>query len=215
MDNVVKGALLILLGIVFAIGVGSFIFAISDLDVATPIKNAAGIAQALATVAAVVLGGVFAYRNGLLFRTFEPHLTMVQTVTHRRISDQRMHVGVTVTLSNSSKVKVEIHQAEFILQRIAPLTDTEVELLDAQVSEDEEVQHIQWPVLDEWQREWESNELIVEPGGSHQEVFEFIIEQEPTSLLAYSYFYNSDHSRHPQSAQGWSITSFHDIVTRG
>lgn len=213
MDNVMKGALLILLAIVFTVAVGSFIFAVTSLDVATPIKDAAGIAQALATVAAVVLGGVFAYRNGLLFRTFEPHLTVAQSVTHRRISDQHIHVGVTVTLSNSSKVKVEIHQAEFILQRIAPLTDAEVELLDAQVSEDAEIQHIQWPVLDEWQREWERNELIVEPGGSHQEIFEFIIPQEVTAILVYSYFHNSDYLRHSQSAQGWSVTSFYDIVT--
>ena len=92
MNDVIKGTLLLL-----AI-VGSLVVVSGALTllpgVASPVKDAAGIVQALAAVAAVVLGGVFAYRNSLLFRTFEPHLTVTRSVTHRPIiTTERRDMG--------------------------------------------------------------------------------------------------------------------------
>lgn len=213
MDNVVKGALLILLAIVGAIGVGSFIFVVADLDVATPIKNAAGIAQALAAVAAVVLGGVFAYRNGLLFRTFEPHLTITQDATHRRIGDQYVHIAVTATLHNSSRVQVEIRQGFFRLQQVAPIDDNDVEALYAQAfGAVSERSSIQWPVLDEWQTPSPENLLLIEPGQSHQEHVEFIVNHNVTCVLIYSCFYNSAFSESSQPAVAWAASTVYDVA---
>lgn len=213
MDNVMKGALLILLGIAFAVGLGSFIFAVSDFNVATPIKNAAGIAQALATVAAVVLGGVFAYRNGLLFRTFEPHLTVTQAVTHRRIGAQYVHIAVMATLHNSSRVQVEIRQGFFRLQQVAPIDDSDVEILYTQAfGAVSERSNIQWPVLDEWQTPSPENILLIEPGQSHQEHVEFIVSRHVASVLIYSCFYNSTFSESSQPAVAWAASTVYDIA---
>ena len=177
------------------------------------IKDVVGIVQLFAAAVIILAGGIFAYRKLQWFRDFEPHLTIVHAVTHRRAGTRYVHIGVTATLHNSSKVKVEIRQGEFLLQQIAPITDAEVELLlSAQLANGDEIDHLQWPVLDEVERVWAKNELVIEPGGSHQETYEFIAPVEVATVLVYTYFYNPGHLELAQSAEGWSATSFYDIV---
>ena len=74
---------------------------------------------------------------------------------------------------------------------------------------------LQWPTLDEVDRVWEEGELIVEPGESHTETFEFIVGAYVyDAVLVYSYFYNPEASQDPGSAKGWHATAVHDIVER-
>ena len=212
MDSVVKATLLLLLAIVGAIGVVSYIFVVTDIDVATPIRNAVGIAQGLATVAAVVLGGVFAYRNGLLFRDFEPHLTITQAVTHRPVGTQYVHIGVIATLHNSSKVKTEVRDFFFRMHQISPLHDDDVVDLYVNAFRSEDHSDIDWPVMENVSKRLGQNELVIEPGEYHHEPFEFIVSQEVETVLIYSYFYNLKYSEHSQSAQGWAATTFYDML---
>ncbi len=213
MNDVIKGTLLLLLAIVGSLVVVSGALTLLP-GVASPVKDAAGIVQALAAVAAVVLGGVFAYRNSLLFRTFEPHLTITQAVTHRRIGTQYLHIAVTATPHNSSKVKVEIREGFFRLMQVSPVDDDAVEILYAQTFAYGERRDLQWPVLDEFRRPGRRNEVVIEPGESRQETCEFIAVMDTQTVIVYSYFYNAQFVEGSESAQGWSATTVYDIVVR-
>ena len=63
-------------------------------------------------------------------------------------------------------------------------------------------------LLDKVTRNWKKGELIVEPGESHQETYEFIVLNYVESVLAYTYY------RNPRSSipEGWGATTVHDIV---
>ena len=212
MRYVMQVALMMLLAILGSVGVVGIVLHLVPNDV-FPARDAVALLQGLATVAAVALGALFAYRKLELFRDFEPHLTVSHDLSHRRVGQSYVHIGVTATLHNSSKVKVEIRQGEFLLQQIAPITDAAVELLlSAQLANGDEIDQLQWPVLDEVERVWAKNELVIEPGGSHQETYEFIAPVEVATVLVYTYFYNPGHLELAQSAEGWSATSFYDIV---
>ena len=65
------------------------------------------VAETLVTLAAIVLGGVFAFYKLEVFRDFQPHLTIAQEVTHRRVGKQYIHISIDARLTNSSKVVVE------------------------------------------------------------------------------------------------------------
>ena len=173
-------------------------------------KDLTAIVQSVITVVAIVGGGVFAYYKLQIFRTFEPHLTISHEVSHRYIGDSYVHIAVTATLHNSSKVKMELRKGFFLLQQISPLSDEEVKSLHDQVFEDQEYQHIQWPTLEEVEREFGKGELIVEPGESHPETFEFILPQWYDSIMVYTYFYNPTS---PQP-QGWAASNVYDIADR-
>ena len=172
------------------------------------VEELAGSVQSVVAIVAILGGGAFAYYKLQIFRVFEPHLTISHEVSHRYIGDNYVHIAVTATLHNSSKVKMELRKGFFLLQQISPLSDEEIEPLYEQVFGDQDYEHIQWPTLEEVDREFGEGELIVEPGESHPETFEFILPRGYDSVMAYTYFYNPISQRPP----GWAATKVYDMI---
>ncbi len=160
---------------------------------------------------AIIAGGSFAFYRLEAFRTFQPHLTIAHKISHRAISAEYVHIAVTATLHNSSKVKIDIREGFFLWQRIAPLPNEDVEALYRRMFVNKEFEDIPWSVGDAVERFWNKNEVIVEPGETHQEVGEFIISTDVDSIAIYTYFYNPKFSKYADNAQGWGATSFYDI----
>ena len=206
---------LLIVGVVF----GSLALFAAVLHFALPdggnTKDVAEIVQASVTALAIVAGGIFAGYKLQIFRDFEPHLTISQTVSHRFIGESYVHIAVTADLKNSSRVEMEIRNGMFRLQHMAPVSDHDVESLYSQVSEakeSEEFQEFQWPTLVQDPRNWDKNEFIIEPGESHQETVEFIVRRKVESALVYTYFYNSKFFPGSRSSQGWGATTTYDIM---
>ena len=145
----------------------------------------------------------------------QPHLTVLQTISHRFIGDSYVHLDVTILLKNSSKVEMDIREGLFRLQHIAPMSDDDVEYLYEQVFVNKDYKEVQWPTIVEDRREWDENELIVEPGETHQETVDFIVSTEDVeAVLIYTYFYNSRFFQGSRSAEGWGAATAYDIVGR-
>ena len=202
-----RALILAFLAILFAYfaGVMSWLF-IGDAGDA---KDFAGTVQSWATVAALAIAGIFAVLRLELLREFAPHVTITQTVSHRVISDSYVHLFVTATLHNSSRVRVDFRRGYFRLQAISPVSDEEVERLYVDVFVDHYNRDLQWQTIDELPREWSQNDLIVEPGESHQENCEFILARGILTVLVDTYMYNS---KPPAVPEGWGTTSVFDIM---
>ena len=181
------------------------------LDETESAKDLIEIIQLFIVASAVVIGGVFALYKLQIFRDFEPHLTVSQEVSHRFVGDEHAHIETTVTLHNSSRVKIEVRKGLFRLQQISPTSDKEIRELNSKVFVDKEYKHLQWPTLWEVDQNWDANGLIVEPGESHHETYEFIVPREVTSILVYAYFYNLRFPKSP--AEGWGRATVHDMMT--
>lgn len=177
-----------------------------------PIKDLAAVFQSAITVVAIVVGGVFAWFKLQAFRDFEPHLTISHEVHHRVVSNSYVHIDVTATLHNSSRVKIELREADFRLQQVSPLSDQQVETLYTEVFAEAEHTHVQWPILTEVQRDWDKGDLIVEPSESHQESYDFIVSTGVESVSVYTYFYNTSFSEGGRTAEGWGATTVYDIL---
>ncbi len=163
------------------------------------------VVQSLATIAAIAIGGLFAYYNRGLFRRTEPHLTITQEVSHRRINDEHLQVGVIVTLRNTSNVKVAIHDAFCRLSQIAPLAPAYV---TATMLEPE----LMRPILQEIRNESGLACTIVEPGESSQVAYQFVVLPSATSLLVHTFIYNERYSEaEADRSQGWQAYTFYDI----
>ena len=170
--------------------------------------------QAIVTVIAILGGGYLAARRLQLFRPFEPHLTVAHSISHRPVGSRYMHIAVEVTLHNTSRVSISLRSAEFLLQQVAPVSDSEVEQLYSQVFEDQEQKDLQWEILNSIERTWIEGEMLVEPGEIHHETAEFIVMSSVESVLVYSYFRNPSFRTDSKSVQGWTATSLYDMVTR-
>ncbi len=202
--SIIGGVLAFIVALALALHV-----TLSDL---TRTANLAGIVQSFATAFVLIAGGAFAGYRLHQFRDFKPHVTINQTVSHRAISENYVHLIVTATLTNSSRVKLEFHEAYFRLQILSPISDREVENLYAKVFADENGEspwNLQWPTMEEASRRWVKGELVVEPGERHQETCEFVISNDVSSILVYTYFYNPGRGAIPQ---GWGTTTVCDII---
>lgn len=174
--------------------------------------SAVGLLQPLVTALVLVVGGIFAYRKLQLFRDFEPHLTVTQSVSSRAVRSQYAHIAVTATLHNSSKVRVEVRECLFQIHQVQPLSDDDVEHYYVEAFREDGSAYIEWPIIDEVMRRLEPNEIVIEPGAYHHEPCEFILSRNVTTVLVYSYFFNTAYSENGQSAQGWSATTVHDDI---
>ena len=179
------------------------------LPSSVPFKDRAGIIQAVVTALAILFGGLLAAVKWEVFRDFEPHLTIAHEVSHRPVGDSYVHIDVTATLHNNSKVKVELREGFFLLQQIAPVSDPEVELLYDAVFVHREYDDFQWPSLDEVERRWERDECVVEPGEMHQELCEFIVSSGIETVMLYTFFTNSKASQ----PRGWEASTVYDIIS--
>lgn len=203
--RVILGAVVVLLAtIVVALGLS----AVPGVDIPDSVR----IVQTVVTIVAIAGGAIFAYYKLEIFRDFEPHLSISQDVSHRALGTKYIHISVTATLHNTSKVAIEVQKALFMLQRISPSTDEEIEELYAEVFVDKSENYIQWHTGEKYECSWEDDELIVEPGGAHSEICEFIIAKEFKSVLIYSYFHNALYSDSSRTTKGWDATSIYDIV---
>lgn len=208
-SQVLRGAALVLAVLAFLV----FLAVVLDLTLPSGnrVKDIASIVQSFAAALAIVAGGAYAVYKLQIFRTLEPHLTIEHKISHRRLSDSYVHIEVTAKLHNSSRVHVELREGLFRLQGVSPATDDEIEHLYSKVFVDRDYSNIQWPTLDEVDRDWDEGELVVEPGESHPETIEFIVSaSDYECVLIYTYFYNP--ARSPGTVQGWTATTIHDIV---
>ena len=179
----------------------------------TTFKDVMDIVLPVITSCAILIGGFIAAVKLQLFRDFEPHLSISQEVSHRFSSRSYMHIAVTSTLHNSSKVKVEVLKSFCRVQQILPVTDEEFIRLNDQAFKGPMYRDFQWPTLQKALRTWKKNAVLIEPGESHQETYEFMIGSEVRSILAYTYIYNSRRRQGSQAVEGWLGTTVYDIAT--
>ena len=202
----------VLIGLVTA----AAIFIAVLLDIALPgserARNIFGVIQSFVTAIAIVIGGIWAYSRFQAFRTLQPHLYIRHRVTHRSLSESYLHIELTAVVHNTSRVHVELERGVAIVQEVAPISNAEAEALFEAALGDDADPWIPWPIIGRMQRVWENPSLIVEPGATHSETFEFIVlKWEDQSLLLYTYFYNAEAQRHPEMNDGWSATTVYDV----
>lgn len=201
----VAGLILISITALFAVFVDNW----SDTS---KLSDLASIFGSVVTVIAIVFGGVLALVKLQAFRDFEPHLTVSHRVFHRPIGDSYLHIDVTAEMHNTSKVQVEIREGLFLLQRISPTSDKEIEDLFEKTFVKKQERSLQWPTLYEVGSDWEKGELTVEPGESHHESIEFITANDVESVIIYTYFSNPKFPESSSTPKGWSATTIYDIV---
>lgn len=203
-------ALLLLLSIAVLLPVVAVFGVVSFLDLSIP--KAAQVIGSIGTLVLVGLGGIFAIYQFRLFRHHAPHLSVEQSVEHHIVSPSYFAIVVTVRLTNNSKVMVPIYDTLFRIQEFSELEDELVEELYAQTFIDREVDHIQWPTLDEQLRDRSPGGITIEPGETHAETYEFVVADHIKTIMVYSMFYNHISNDINDDQRGWSATSVYSIV---
>jgi hypothetical protein len=183
----------------------------------TLIKDWASIAQSGATVIAIFFGGIwFLWRRMLAQRISVAHAVVSNPIGHGK-----KLIRLTATLENKGEVRIKIKQMKAWLQQVSPIAP---ELL-AKLKSDgnlrcEHKDEAGWPIVDEITCIQKDTEI--EPGESHDLHFDFVINEDVESLLAYTYLRNekkSDQKKPEQGSNavtvgreiGWTKVTYHIV----
>lgn len=170
------------------------------------------VAETIVTLVAIALGGVFALHKLEVFRDFQPHLTITQQISQRRIGDRYVHISVVARLTNSSKVVVEIRNALFRMQEISPVSNSNIEQMYFEFeSKPNEEKYFQFPTLVEFQRKWNKDEFVIEPGEAESENYEFIVEDVFDTIKLTAFFTDQKLITEQHVERGWLTVSVYDI----
>jgi len=165
----------------------------------------------LLTALALIVGGIWSYLLFIRTRQKYPSANISQEITFKRITRDKVWLRITATLQNTGKVLLSLVYAETWVQQVRPI-DEEMQnkILDPQESADTEQTEIQWPLLNEAKIKWAKKELEIEPNESDQIHFDFLIDSNVKTIVAYSYFRNAEKFRR-QKELGWQITRVYDL----
>ena len=202
---------MIITSALMAVGLIVSIFVVTSV-LGISLFKAAGVVQAVVTVLAIGVGSVWAFYKLEIFREFQPHLTITQKISHRRIGDGYVHVSVVARLTNSSKVVVEIRNALFRMQEIAPVSDANIRQMYSEFeSKPNEEKYFQFPTLVEFQRTWEKDEFVIEPGETESENYEFIVEDDFDTVKITAFFTDQVLITEQHAERGWLAVSVYDV----
>ena len=174
--------------------------------------DAANVVLAVGTLTAIFVGGGFAYYRLQILRTFHPHLTISHEVSHRSIGDSYIHVALTAHLQNTSRVVVSLRRGVVTLDQVSPIDDRDIARLYDSLGNAREAGDILWPTLERHNREWEEGDLIVEPGETYPEPYEFVIPRGVRTVIAYTYYEDTVLTKQRGKEMGWHALTTYDIL---
>ena len=188
----------------------------SPLNIVEALGNAASgnDLRNIVTAMAIAAGVAIAWYKLDIFREFEPHLTVEQTIQSRTLGDSYRLIVATVILTNNSKVLVRPREGYCRLAQLSPIEDREViEIyLNALRQDDSNLEQFGWPVLGEIRRKWADGDIAIEPGECHQETYQFIVQRDTESVVALTAIYNPAYIEGVVgSAETWRCYTFHDV----
>lgn len=168
------------------------------------LKHILGIVQSIATIVALVIGGVWAlyiYNNQ---REAKPHLNIDHEITSILLSPEYRLIHISVIHENRGNTLIELNKSDIRLQQIMPLSESISKKLTRR--DDSIINNcpiIGWPLLC---RRLSSQNLELEPNETHESITEFIIPSYVSVVKIYTYYPNKE-----KDAIGWANTTIYDV----
>ena len=168
----------------------------------------------IATALAISAGVATAWYKLDIFREFEPHVTIEQTIKSQPLGDSYLLIVATAVLTNNSKVLVKPVEGYCRLAQLSPLDDSRIVEIYVDALREGNGDHEQfgWPILKEIKRKWTDGDISIEPGESHQETYQFIVDGATRSVVALTAIYNPSYRKELGGrAEVWRCYAFYDV----
>lgn len=171
--------------------------------------QALGLVESIATVVALIIGGVWSYlafvRNRLKF----PRMELCPKITSVEIAPGIVLVHVAVVAKNIGSILFAPRSAEIRLRQVVPAPKEVVESAEAgwdPVKKGETA--IEWPALacHEWQ--WNDGDLEIEPGESEHLTADFFVQD---TVVVVQLYFHLQNSLKRESGLGWTLISLQAI----
>ena len=173
-------------------------------------------AQAIVTIAAVFVGGVWTYNVFIKERHEYPHANIEQKLSHVALSEQVSLLRVGVELTNTGNSLMRIGQSIIRVQQILPSLPCPKnggcaanEVNEAIKQIERQGDHFTWPLIAERNNSF-TPPFDIEPGEKQTLEIEFAIPSEVKVVRVYAYFRN-DQKFKDGSEVGWTASSYYEF----
>jgi hypothetical protein len=178
----------------------------------TDVKSWSDVIANAAQVAAILVGGWWAYTKFIRRREEWPRVSVEQVVNRRVLGPQQTLIRVAVKAKNAGTVLVEVDDVRVDVYQVLPLTvEAQSSLADGSLVPPGKTE-IAWPCLETRHRTWKPGEVSIEPGESDEFGFDFIVPAEVKTVFIYCYIRNV---KHQEREIGWQLTQFYDLDNGG
>jgi hypothetical protein len=181
-------------------------------------KDKVQTAQAIVTIAAVFIGGVWTYNLFVKERKHYPHANIEQEISHVPLSKRTNLLRIGIEVTNSGSSRLILGRSLIRIQQILPLLPcpkqgpcTTEEVAGALQEPERKADRFSWPLIAERERRFE-HPLDIEPGEKDFVEFEFAVPSQVKVVRIYSYFRN-DQKSEGSNEVGWSVSSHYDFGT--
>jgi hypothetical protein len=173
-------------------------------------------AQAMVTMAAVIVGGFWTYHLFVKERHQYPHAKIEQKVSHVALSKKTNLLRVGVDITNTGTSRIVIAKGIARIQQILPLSEcpdtgacaTE-EIKVALANVERKADGLTWPLLAARNASF-TDPLDIEPGEKDSFEFEFVIPSNVEVVRIYTYFRNDKKSTATDEI-GWWASSYYSF----
>jgi len=178
------------------------------------IKDTVQTIQAVATILALIIGGIWSYNIFVKERKSYPHANIEQKVSHIKLSDTINLLRIGISLTNTGTGRLILQNGMIRLQQILPVAPcTEevrcavTEVNKALKEENRTEDNFNWTLISERIVNFE-NPLGIEPTEKDDLDFEFAITSDIKVIRIYCYFRN-EHTSNQKYEIGWSTSMYY------
>jgi hypothetical protein len=163
------------------------------------------VAANAAQIAAIAVGGWWAYSRFIRQREEFPRADLEQVVTHMELDRKNTFLRVTVKVDNVSTVMLRTETVRTDVYQVLPLTDAAAAALSAGTLVTEGERDARWPCIASYEGPGPGQ---IEPGEGDEFGFDFVLGGDVETLFIYSYIKNVAQEGREL---GWGVTSLYDL----
>jgi hypothetical protein len=175
-------------------------------------QTASDVVSNAATVAAICVGGTWAYWRFIRERTRWPRTEVELMVTHRQLDALTVVLHAKAKVRNSGRGLMKLRQLRVDLQRVRPLGREMSASIKAGTPFNKTGVEAAWPLIEQHVRNWEDDKPELEPGESDEFGVDFFIAPSDEVVFVYCYLENVK-KRHGTKELGWSVSGFYDLAS--
>ena len=159
----------------------------------------------VATIGALVMGGIWAYLRFFRQRTEKPRASLSYAVAHRPLGDESL-IRVTVLAENTGSVLIGIPAVRCEIQQVAPLAAETLAKLEARELINR-LHEAELHCIRCYEEDWKEGEVEIEPGETETFDFDFVVSGEIETILIYAHLPNALR----KDGGGWQVAGFYDL----
>lgn len=173
------------------------------------VLNCASSIQALVTVVAISVGGLWTYRLFIQGREQFPRAALAHHITERGLPANRRLLHVVTTITNTGGVLLSLNTGRIWVQQVLPVPGHIADQLQRNIDLVKQGEtEIEWPCIGLRETDLSEEPCEIEPGETDHLHFDFVVESEVRTVKIYSYFENVRRRDRPI---GWTVSTFHDM----